>query len=332
MYRSTRYLHRVVSMLPATPRKDTVGVRMLPFVFIDHRVSCMSSSPRQGLASYHITLKKMVLHTRIATLLRLYFLLFTQLASTVFSWPNNDADLLRDNHDYYAWNDDNIMTSISAERRVQDCGDCQQSYRIAFLGTSITYYNGLPNILGKLFEDAGFDYTQRSVLRSGSSFVGLWNKTFNTIGSLARFCPYLRFQGPTNLLTLLDDGPWDYVVMQDNMQVPARIETRGETAQYLEQNYVPLLVNAGVTPILFQTWAYKEEGVKDSEDLGNYTEFHYSVVEGYQVYYERLHAELQSFQQKKQEKAAAAAPAPAAPGSRLPSADRGSVSAAKASD
>ena len=79
---------------------------------------------------------------------------------------------------------------------------------------------------------------------------------------------------------------WDYVVLNDYTQGPARPETRAETVKVLDECYGPLL--ASTIPILLQTAAYRDK-VNDSDDLGTVDDFTSSLKEGYDEYAKVLH-------------------------------------------
>merc|ERR1712196_190092 len=66
---------------------------------------------------------------------------------------------------------------------------------------------------------------------------------------------------------------WDFVVINDYTQGPARSKNcRSSIKALLEGGLAQMIQKAGATPVLVQTWAYREH-VKDSEDLGDNLEF-----------------------------------------------------------
>eukprot|EP00592_Proboscia_alata_P000641 CAMPEP_0194373962 /NCGR_PEP_ID=MMETSP0174-20130528/22328_1 /TAXON_ID=216777 /ORGANISM="Proboscia alata, Strain PI-D3" /LENGTH=383 /DNA_ID=CAMNT_0039153251 /DNA_START=231 /DNA_END=1382 /DNA_ORIENTATION=- len=108
--------------------------------------------------------------------------------------------------------------------------------------------------------------------------------------------------GVPNVTLLLSESSnnsssWDYVIMNDYTQAPARIENRSATIQTLIKDYIPLLSikqnnsnsfnDKTITPILLMTWAYRKP-CKDSDDLGSVTEFMEKLWEGYKAYAKAL--------------------------------------------
>ena len=83
---------------------------------------------------------------------------------------------------------------------------------------------------------------------------------------------------------------WDYIVLNDYTQGPARLETRRETKHVLRTKYAPLIVpnQDTTTVIVIQTPAYQKEHIKDSTDLGSFTHFTNLLAEGTNAYVQTL--------------------------------------------
>ena len=83
---------------------------------------------------------------------------------------------------------------------------------------------------------------------------------------------------------------WDYIVLNDYTQGPARSASRQETQHALRTKYVPLILpnKDTTTVIVIQTPAYQQENIKDSSDLGNFIEFTDALAEGTKAYAETL--------------------------------------------
>ena len=77
---------------------------------------------------------------------------------------------------------------------------------------------------------------------------------------------------------------WDYVIMNDYTQQPARITKRLETISISKEKYAPLFYNKNnnklITPILLMTHAYRKP-VKKSNDLFPISNFTKLLCEGY---------------------------------------------------
>ena len=75
--------------------------------------------------------------------------------------------------------------------------------------------------------------------------------------------------------------------MNDYTQAPARSESRSATLGVLRDYYIPLFSPSTVV-VFLETFAYVEEGVNNSSDLGSFDEFQDALVEGYESYRELL--------------------------------------------
>mmetsp|Transcript_14772 Transcript_14772/g.43140 ORF Transcript_14772/g.43140 Transcript_14772/m.43140 type:complete len:350 (-) Transcript_14772:353-1402(-) len=193
--------------------------------------------------------------------------------------------------------------------RIRDEGDRQSSagfneakaashVSVAFLGNSIIYYNDTPRFLAYLRNAAAGGgmpvITQDSCLRGGASLVSLLTDgngmgvKFGTPNS-ERPDGTHDIGAPTveALLAAEDnkgrDVKWDFVVMNDYTQAPARTELRRASLDALVRDYVPMFLSTGVTPVFLVTAAYCEP-VNNSEDLGGVEEFTAKLMEGYEEY------------------------------------------------
>jgi hypothetical protein len=88
-------------------------------------------------------------------------------------------------------------------------------------------------------------------------------------------------------------GGWDFVVLNDHTQGPARAESRGATRDALVEKYLPLILENQATPIIVETAAYRYAGIRHSEDLGSTPrEFQERVRGGVLSYVEALRSGL----------------------------------------
>jgi len=89
---------------------------------------------------------------------------------------------------------------------------------------------------------------------------------------------------PTVEALLTATAGWDFVVINDYTQGPARSKNcRSSIKALLEGGLAQMIQKAGATPVLVQTWAYREH-VKDSEDLGDNLEFTNRLLMGIEEY------------------------------------------------
>jgi hypothetical protein len=202
---------------------------------------------------------------------------------------------------------------------------------VAFLGNSILYYNDCPRFLVNLGN--GSISRQDSCLRGGASLPSLWEdgngmgRKFATRNAIVDAGDDTTVGGdvaydvgkPTVLALLsgrddeddvvkVADGAgeveeggrkcgkekrWDFVVLNDHTQGPARVGSRKATNDALLQWYIPLFSRYRATPIIVETAAYRYPGIHGSGDLGsNPREFQERVREGVLSYVETLRSGL----------------------------------------
>jgi lysophospholipase L1-like esterase len=159
--------------------------------------------------------------------------------------------------------------------------------RVAFLGNSIIYFNDCPRLLEHMLQSRYSSVVQDSCLRGGASLPSLWkdgNGMRNKFGGseqAKREDGSLDFGAATVQDLLAPNKNWNFVVMNDYTQAPARPENRLASIEALEQFYGPLLQSN--TPILLQTAAYRRPTM-GSDDLGTVPEFTAKLKEGYELY------------------------------------------------
>jgi hypothetical protein len=175
------------------------------------------------------------------------------------------------------------------------------SIKVAFCGNSILYYNDCPRMVEHLLKESSISsVTQNSCLRGGATLVSLL-ETGN--GMAQKFAtPPARLVKASSIIKsgeqeeydigaltvnglLLEGTKWDFLVLNDHTQSPARLETRQATMRVLKDRYAPLLQanNKNGTIILLQTPAYRRQ-VKNSQDLGDFDEFTTKIQHGYLEY------------------------------------------------
>jgi hypothetical protein len=215
--------------------------------------------------------------------------------------------------------------SSSSNSRIMTTTTRSSSIRVAHLGNSIQYYNDCPRLLEHLLKESQ-KYTeveQDSCLRGGATLASLWTKgngmrtkfaaatppptTITTTTSPGLSQQQQQQQSddigsPTVEALLLRRKRWDFVILNDHTQSPARPDTKQESLRALKDSYVPLLLQhhhqqqqqtykndedssstSPVVVIFLMTAAYRNP-VKNSEDLGTFDEFTETLRQGYDEY------------------------------------------------
>ena len=195
-----------------------------------------------------------------------------------------------------AWS---LFLSVRSRRRRSSEGKDEDGFKedlsskksVAFVGNSMFYFNDTPRFLARLSGEI-ISY-QDSCLRGGAKLVSLLT---DGNGMSVKFATEnaLRYDGthdvgsPSVESLLCGDGVdgkrWDFVVMNDHTQCPARVATRLDTIDALRLRYAPLLKSCGAIPVFVLTPAYRVCGIKDSNDLGDHSEFLSRLSWGYQCY------------------------------------------------
>ena len=142
------------------------------------------------------------------------------------------------------------------------------------------YYNDVPRLLEAFGGSDLFDQgvvEQDSCLRGGVDLRELLARGNGMEEKFGEDDP-----GAPDVASLLSRH-WDYVVMNDYTQAPARAASRRASIDVLVHQIAPMLRRCGGTPVLLETWAYLFPS-KGSDDLGDHAEFTSRLQEGYREY------------------------------------------------
>lgn len=195
------------------------------------------------------------------------------------------------------------QNTVAMERRY----DGPTEIAIAFAGNSMQYFNDCPRLVEQMIEaqlsDKDATVYQDSCLRGGATLSSLWkngNGMAQKFSSEAALIP-IDGRDSENSVDKYDVGAntvdellssrerWDFFVLNDHSQSPARNDTRMLTEQALREYYAPSILQHHVkTTILIQTPAYRTPGLKDSDDLGNFHEMTDLVATGLLSYKQTL--------------------------------------------
>jgi hypothetical protein len=150
------------------------------------------------------------------------------------------------------------------------------------------YYQDLPRLLQHMLQTRFDTVIQDSCLQGLSSISSLWtigntvNETLHT--HAARRSDGSYDTGAPTVSALLDEADWDFFVMNDFTQAPARDASRKESEAALEEHYAPILRDRRISLILLETAAYEMPNVLNTSDLGDFDDFTKLLHDGYLEY------------------------------------------------
>ena len=184
-------------------------------------------------------------------------------------------------------------TGVSKEETCQ-AEPTHDSIRVAFLGNSILYFNDCPRLVESMLQTRYQTVRQDSCLRGGATLPSLF---YSGNGMRTKFATPTALRpdgsfdtGAPSVQALLEENSWDFIVMNDHTQSPARASSRQATIEALRESYVPLLRQSSpdATIVLLQTAAYRYPNVNHSDDLGNFAVYTHKLWTGYEDYVEAL--------------------------------------------
>jgi len=231
----------------------------------------------------------------LSVILRLLLLLGSSISTIdAFLPPRSTNSLVMTSSSLHTQDINNVQNESPTEH------NDQSGVNVAFLGNSILYFNDTPRFLFNLSKNK--IRHQNSCLRGGTTLTELYTQGngmkrhgFATDNALMENGEY-DVGSPTvqELLQRKDDNnnnKWDFVVMNEHTQAPARQLTREELQSTLLQHYAPLITsnNPKATIIFVETAAYRLQGINNSQDLGTTSQFQQKVREGIQSYIQVLH-------------------------------------------
>ena len=132
------------------------------------------------------------------------------------------------------------------------CGPSEAScLRILFIGNSYTYVNDLPGTFGQLAR-AGGHVAQTDSLATGGA----------TLGDHA---------ADPATATRLDSQKWDFVVLQEQSEIPSVEASRQYTMYPAARTLAGMIRQRSETPLFFMTWAHRDglpaSGLPDYETM-----------------------------------------------------------------
>lgn len=160
--------------------------------------------------------------------------------------------------------DDGIMRTYKQfKEMVKNVYEQEKKIRVLMLGNSFTFYHDMPKILENL---SGFEV--ESITKGGAYLK-------------EQLDPESEIGGRT--LKALTEEKWDYVVLQEQSKAPAFSK---EEFQASVKALCEMIRGAGAKPVLYATWAYRDDteklrstGVSYEEMLKMMTESYHEAAE-----------------------------------------------------
>jgi len=158
----------------------------------------------------------------------------------------------------------------------------ESAVKIAFIGNSMLFYNDQP----RFFSNLAVNVVQDSCLRGFASISSIFSDG-NGMENLFNTTPAMNEDGSFDIgapdvASLLSER-WDYVILNDYSQGPARNDSRIDAINAIQNNYAPLINKTKSIPVFMMTAAYRAPA-KNSSDLGSFEEFTNLLYEGYHAY------------------------------------------------
>jgi hypothetical protein len=154
-----------------------------------------------------------------------------------------------------------IMTSLCAACSATDqCSGAATSLHILFIGNSYTYVNDLPGVFTQLACSGGHKVV------TGMAATGGWRLADHAASAQS--------------LALISGTKWDWVVLQEQSEVPAIAADRDATMYPGAHSLVNAIRATGATPLLFLTWGHRD-GLPGM-GMNSYEEMQAQLDTGYQ--------------------------------------------------
>lgn len=139
--------------------------------------------------------------------------------------------------------------------------------RILFLGNSYVYYNDLPTMLTNLALSGGHDLFVDSITKGGAMLDEFLCEDSELCSTLA---------------DKLRDEKWDFVVLQEQSQIPALIDKRKELMYPSIRLLNKKIKDNGGKTVLFMTWGRHfgdaENGFEDFESMQEALKVGYTII------------------------------------------------------
>jgi hypothetical protein len=114
----------------------------------------------------------------------------------------------------------------------------QRCTNVLFIGNSYTAFNNLPAIFVALSRAGGHKVASQSLSEGGWTLA--------------------EHASAAETLSALNSRPWDYVILQEQSEIPAEAASREELMDPAARTLVNEIESTGSTPVFFLTWAHRD--------------------------------------------------------------------------
>lgn len=159
-----------------------------------------------------------------------------------------------------------LTTSACGSSSSGSCTDGKSCTRILFLGNSYTFVNDLPAMLTDMAGHGGHGIDYQTIATGGESLQ--------------------QHLASNSDLQAINSGHWDYVVLQEQSQIPS-VENSRETEMYpAVRGLVDSIRASGAKPMLFLTWAHRDGWPENG--LADYDTMQSGITDGYETIAQQL--------------------------------------------
>jgi hypothetical protein len=165
-----------------------------------------------------------------------------------------------------------LLAVLSSCATPANCSDPQDNActRVLFLGNSYTFVNDLPNTFASLARSGGYK------VEVDMSAQGGW--------TLAN-----HLQSPESL-DAIQSKAWDFVVLQEQSQIPAVELSRTQAMYPAARELVRRIRQQGASPVFFITWAHR--GGFPENGMNDYASMQAQINAGYSAIAQELGARI----------------------------------------
>lgn len=155
-----------------------------------------------------------------------------------------------------------LLLIVSSCAPLNICGNSvgtDKCTHVLFIGNSYVFVNDLPTTFAKLADSGGHRVDAQMVAPGG------WTLAQHAASS--------------DTLSKINSFKWDYVVLQEQSQIPSIRQSRSDQMYPAARTLVKKIRDDGATPILFSTWAHSNGWPENG--LPNYESMQYEINAAY---------------------------------------------------